>query len=56
MREKNIGINIFLVFSSSRKKIIIIIIIIMKKNEIFENKIFEDKIDLTCELIVSHCI
>ena len=27
-----------------------------KKNEIFENKIFDDKIDLTCELIVSHCI
>ena len=27
-----------------------------KKNEIFENKIFEDKIDLTYELIVSHCI
>ena len=24
-----------------------------KKNELFENKIFEDKIDLTCELIVA---
>ena len=27
-----------------------------KKYEIFENKIFVDKNDLTCELIVSHCI
>ena len=30
--------------------------ILEKKNEIFENKIFVDKNDLTCELVVSHCI